>query len=94
MLTDGELQEYKAKIEKRNQLAQEINNIIAVGAEKEKQGLEIVKSYGYSSLTDVSKMREELDTLEVAIREEGEKVERDIVEFNRIKAEKDSILIN
>ena len=94
MLTDGELQEYKAKIEKRNQLAQEINNIIAVGAEKEKQGLEIVKSYGYSSLTDVSTMREELDTLEVAIREEGEKVERDIVEFNRIKAEKDSILIN
>jgi len=94
MLTDAEILESKKKIDERNQLAQEINNIIAVGAEKEKQGIEIVKSYGYSSLAEVSKMRDELNNLEAIIREDDQRIEKDIIEFNRIKAEKDSILIS
>lgn len=93
MLSEKDIQEHKELIEERNSLAQEINNIIAVGQEKKKQGLEIMKSFGYSSLKDIDKLKEEEKKLEEEIKQERIDAENDIAKFSKIKEEVDNIMV-
>jgi hypothetical protein len=92
-LTEQEIAEHKQLVEKVNSLSSVKQDIISTGKAKREQALEILKSYGYTELKDVSKLQEKLNNLEEDIKKERVAIEAEIVEINELKTNVDNILI-
>lgn len=93
MLTEQQLQEHKKLIEERNKCAQEKNILIDRANEKKKHGLEIMKSYGYTSLQEISKLKEDVAKYEQILTEERKEAEQVITEHAALKQKLDESLV-
>jgi hypothetical protein len=92
MLTEQELNEHKALIDKANELSKVKSSIIADMKAKQEQGVYILGNYGYKKFSDIPKLVEELNNLEGKIMEEKAEAEKEIIEINKLKEEVDNII--
>ena len=93
MLEQDKINEYKSLLEqceKAKQTAQQITTEINM---LKKQGIEKLKEKGYTSLSDASKIDEEIAQIEKEILEEIPKMRAYIAEVNEKKEEKERILM-
>ncbi len=93
MLEQDKINEYKSLLEqceKAKQTAQQITTEINM---LKKQGIEKLKEKGYNSLSDASKIDEEIAQIEKEILEEIPKMRAYIAEVNEKKEEKERILM-
>ena len=93
MLTEKDLQEHKKLNEERNKCAQEKNILIDRANEKKKRGVEIMKSFGFSSLQDIPKLREKEVELSNLITEERKEAEQVIADYSALKQKLDEGLV-
>lgn len=94
MLTDDELKKHKNLIEKVNKMSREKSEMIAVIKEKKLQGTNILKTYGFESFQDVTKLKEMLAELEEKINRESSEAEAEIIEINALREKLDSIVVS
>lgn len=93
MLEQSQIEEYSKLLkesEEAKQLVQQINTEIAM---LKKQGIEKLKEKGYNSLSDASKIEEEISQLEAQILEDIPKMRAYIAEVNEKKELKERILM-
>ena len=93
MLEQSKINEYSKLLkecEEARQLAQKINTEISM---LKKQGIEKLKEKGYNSLSEASKIDEEIEAIETEIEAEIPKMRAYIAEVNEKKEEKERILI-
>ena len=93
MLEQSKINEYSKLLkecEEARQLAQKINTEISM---LKKQGIEKLKEKGYNSLSEASKIDEEIEAIEKEIEAEIPKMRAYIAEVNEKKEEKERILI-
>lgn len=93
MLEQSKIDEYSRLLkecEVAKQTAQKLNTEISM---LKKQGIEKLKEKGYNSLSDASKIDEEIAKLEKEIEEEIPKMRAYIAEVNEKKEEKERILM-
>ena len=93
MLEQSKIDEYSKLLkecEAAKQLAQKINTEINM---LKKQGIEKLKEKGYNSLSEASKIDEEIAKIEEEINAEIPKMRAYIAEVNEKKEEKERILI-
>lgn len=93
MLEQSKIDEYTKLLkdcEIAKQTAQKINTEISM---LKKQGIEKLKEKGYNSLSDASKIEEEILSIEKEIEEEIPKMRAYIAEVNEKREEKERILM-
>ena len=93
MLDQDKINEYSKlwkECEEAKQLAQKINTEIEM---LKKQGIAKLKEKGYNSLSDASKIDEEIAKIEDEIEKEIPKMKAYIAEVNEKKEEKERILM-
>ena len=93
MLEQDKINEYTKLLkecEEAKQEAQEINTEIAM---LKKQGMEKLQEKGYNSLSEASKIDEEIAKIEKEIEEEIPKMREYIASVNEKKEEKERILM-
>ena len=93
MLDNEKIEEYSKLLkecEKANQDLQQINTEIAM---LKKQGAEKLKEKGYSSLSDASKLEDEIKKMEAEIEAEIPKMKEFIATVNEKKELKERILM-
>lgn len=93
MLDQDKINEYSKLLkecEEAKQLAQKINTEIEM---LKKQGIAKLKEKGYNSLSDASKIDEEIAKIEDEIEKEIPKMKAYIAEVNEKKEEKERILM-
>ena len=93
-LTEKEIQEHKALVEKVNKLNTTKQEIMATGRAKKEQALEILKTYGYIDLKDISKLQEKLEEMEEKIKEERRAIEEEVIEIGNLKDAVDAIILS
>lgn len=93
MLEQDKINEYSELLkecEKAKQIAQQINTEIAM---LKKQGIEKLQEKGYKSLSEASKIDEEIAKLEAEIEASIPKMKEYIASVNEKKEEKERILM-
>ena len=93
MLEQKEIDEYSRLLkacEEANKEAQQINTEIAM---LKKQGMEKLQEKGYKSLSEASKIDEEIAKIEAEIEEEIPKMREYIASVNEKREEKERILM-
>jgi len=93
MLESDKIEEYSKLLsacEEAKQEAQKINTEIAM---LKKQGIEKLQEKGYSSLSEVSKIDDEIAKIEAEIEAEIPKMREYIAEINEKREEKERILM-
>ena len=93
MLEQSKIDEYSKLLkdcEQAKQTAQKLNTEISM---LKKQGIEKLKEKGYNSLSDASKIDEEIAELEAEIEAEIPKMREYIAEVNEKREEKERILM-
>ena len=94
MLEQSKIDEYSKLLkecDEAKQTAQKINTEISM---LKKQGIEKLKEKGYKSLSDASKIDEEIATIEAEIEAQIPKMRAYIAEVNEKKEEKERILMS
>ena len=93
MLEQGKIEEYSRLLkacETAKQEAQKINTEISM---LKKQGMEKLQEKGYKSLSEASKIDEEIEAIEAEIEAEIPKMKEYIASVNEKKEEKERILM-
>ena len=93
MLEQDKINEYKSLLEQCEKAKQTAQQIITEINMLKKQGIEKLKEKGYNSLSDASKIDEEIAQIEKEILEEIPKMRAYIAEVNEKKEEKERILM-
>ena len=94
MLEQEKIEEYSRLLkecEKAKQEAQQINTEISM---LKKQGMEKLQEKGYKSLSEASKIDEEIEKLEAEIEAQIPEMRAYIASVNEKKEEKERILMN
>lgn len=92
MLTEREIQEHKALIEKYNSEVQWKAEKINEGKIRQQQALEILKEYGLSSLSDRSKLQEEIDQVLLAIQNERKDMTEELARISQLRDALDEVI--
>ena len=93
MLEQEKIEEYSRLLKECEESKQEIQKMITEISMLKKQGIEKLKEKGYTSLSDASKIEEEIQQLEKEIEEEIPKMQEYIKEVNEKKEIKERILM-
>lgn len=92
VLSDEYLQEQKRILAEANECEQKRASTIAVIKEKGKVGQELIKSYGYSSLSEASELQKQFLALEEEIKAERLEAEEVIVNYAKFEEETREVL--
>ena len=93
MIEQKEIEEYSALLKECEASKEEAQKLSTEIAMIKKQGMEKLKEKGYSSLSEASKIDEEITQIEAQIKEDIEKMKVYIAEINAKKEEKERILM-
>lgn len=93
MLENEKIKEYSELLKQCEEAKQEAQKIATEIAMLKKQGIAKLKEKGYSSLSDVSKIDEEIAQIEKAMLEEIPKMREYIASVNEKKELKEKILM-
>jgi hypothetical protein len=92
MINESEIKKYKELINKVNEeqaFKQEIKTTIK---NKKEQAKEILKNYGYDSLSDIAKLQEKVEKLQEKILLEQKEIQEELIEISKLREECDKIL--
>lgn len=76
MLENEDIQEYQALVKKMEAANRERESLQTEVKVYVKQGKEILQKYGYSSFSDIAKLKEKLDETEKKVLKEKEEMEK------------------
>lgn len=93
MLEQSQIDEYSKLLKQTEEAKQTVQQITTEIAMLKKQGIEKLKEKGYNSLSDASKIEEEIAKLEAQILEDIPKMRAYIAEVNEKKELKERILM-
>ena len=93
MLDNEKIEEYSRLLKECDEAKQELQQITTEIGMLKKQGIEKLKEKGYSSLSDASKLDEEIKALEDEILAEIPKMKEFIASVNEKKEIKERILM-
>lgn len=93
MLSNTDIEDYKRTVEKYNKAVSDENAMQAQLAVIKKQAQEILQKYGCKKLSDVSVLKEKLESMEEEIKKSQSEMLAYIEQVNKKKEEKDRILM-
>lgn len=94
MLNNFEIEEYKRIVDRFNKAVSDENAMQAQLAVVKKQAQEILQKYGCKKLSEVSVLKEKLESMESEIKKSQDEMLAYIEQVNKKKEEKDRILMN
>ena len=94
MLNNSEIEEYKKVVDKYNKAVSDENAMQAQLTVIKKQAQEILQKYDCKKMSDISVLKEKLESMETEIKSSQEKMLDYIEQVNKKKEEKDRILMN
>lgn len=92
-MSDVDVSRFKQIQEDYNKAVTSEKEMLAELKMLKKQSIDILKEHGYTSFSDINKMKAEIETMEADIKKNEEEMLEYIKYVNEKKSEKDSILL-